>query len=168
MEEKNKPREPVTLHSRNVKNEYYHRVIVALISIYSRGGFVEFLKFAQSSSRVLVLVDSLGECHPTQISEFLGMSRPNVALTLKEMERKGLIKRKVDEHNRRQLFISLTPRGRSEAAKAMEPLVENIDEWFNTLSDGGESVAKLLEGTAKFMVDASFEDKPSKCKGNSK
>lgn len=148
-----------SFRSKNVSKEYFERFVLALLAIYDRGGFAQFLRFAQSTGRILLLIESHGKCHPSQIAKALGMSRPNVALSLKSLEAEGLIKRKVDENNRRQVFISLTPLGEIQEMKLVEPLFHMFKDWLDSMADGGQQIVELLEKSAREMIEETAEGK---------
>lgn len=63
----------------------------------------------------------------TELARAAGVEQPTMALTLRRMERAGLISRVIDESNRRRQLIYLTDRAR-EVQDVVQPLRHRIDQ----------------------------------------
>ena len=81
-----------------------------------------------------------------EISEFLKIDKSTASKTLSNLEKKGLITRRTNEHNRREKLIDITPEGFSLAVEVEEiintwtrDVMKNLSEEeiniFNKLCD---------------------------------
>lgn len=74
---------------------------------------------------LLALYDQDGRTQ-TELARVAGVEQPTMALTLRRMDRDGLISRVVDEANRRRQLIYLTDRAR-EVQDVVQSLRQRID-----------------------------------------
>ena len=72
--------------------------------------------------------------YPAQIAERLSISRPAVALHLRNLERKGLLQRAVEPTDLRRFRLSLTAEGRAVADEARQILSEKFCKRLDRLS----------------------------------
>jgi DNA-binding MarR family transcriptional regulator len=84
--------------------------------------------------------------YPAQIATRLAMSRPAVTLHLRNLERKGLLRREIDPVDLRRHRLILTEKGEDITAKARNVLSEKYAARLARL-DGDErsEFSKLLE-----------------------
>ncbi len=73
----------------------------------------------------------------TQLSlvERTGIKAPTVSIMLRQMEKLGLVSRKVDDYDLRKTHVRLTDAGRQANAAAKESIQKIQKETFATLSD---------------------------------
>ncbi|MDO4616617.1 MAG: winged helix DNA-binding protein [Lachnospiraceae bacterium] len=79
---------------------------------------------------------------PGAISRGTGMTSARVAAALGNLEKKGLIRRTVDEKDKRRFLISLTEKGRDFAADRKRELFTTIQRMLEFL--GEEDSAELI------------------------
>ena len=106
-----------------------------------------------SMSFVLLILDRIKGTPSTHIAPSIGMESRSLTRLLKSMEEKGLIEKKSDEEDKRQVLIHLTAKGEEkrqlakETIKKFNKLVEQnvttneLDIFFNVL----EKVNQLAE-----------------------
>lgn len=68
----------------------------------------------------------------SDLTEYLGVSRQNLTLILKRLERDGLIERLIDDHDRRAKIIALTEAGQQN----WESLQTQIFNFYHQAMDG--------------------------------
>ncbi len=125
-----------------------------LLYIYDTGAVDPFIEFVESGPRMLLFIHYRKQCHPSQISTALRLSRPHVASSLKELEEKGLIRRETDAQNRRQVFVTLTEAGEAAFKKSTDDMVALFIKWLTILGPEATHLLKVLELTAKALVTA--------------
>ena len=87
---------------------------------------------------LLILKSSFNEKQltPKQVGERLVISSGGLTKVLNQLERKGLITRLIDEHDKRSKPIKLTPPGEQKAIDALLQLQSTTDGWVHgRLSD---------------------------------
>ena len=84
-----------------------------------------------------------GPIRPTELSESLGISRPQITRLLDSLEQRGLITRQHSKTDRRALILSLSTKGNNQL-KAAAPVVHRayLDCWKHNT----KSVAPMLDG----------------------
>ena len=76
---------------------------------------------------------------PGDISQEMGVSSARVAATLNKLEKKGLITRKINKDDRRQVLVEITAAGSKLALSMHESFLEHTTAFFQGL---GEKDAK--------------------------
>jgi DNA-binding MarR family transcriptional regulator len=61
---------------------------------------------------VIAWLMHLGEATQSELSRMIGIEQPTMAVTLRRMERDGIVQRKPDPDHGRRSLVKLTPRGR--------------------------------------------------------
>lgn len=80
--------------------------------IFLKGSARCIYEITQGEEAMLIrLRESGGESSPTALSLALGLSTARVASTLNTLEKKGYIKRRHDENDRRRIIVSITDEG---------------------------------------------------------
>lgn len=91
---------------------------------------------------VIAWLMQLSESTQSELSRLVGIEQPTMAVTLKRMERDGLISRSPDPTHGRRATVRLTPKGRklsqlmTKAAREVEKLAmqglsaREVDEFF--------------------------------------
>lgn len=78
-------------------------------------------KMSMPALRVMLVNHlAIGKLMVSDISKELEISAPAVSITLTKLEAQGLIKRSRDKDDRRKVYISLTPKGKSFIQKITE------------------------------------------------
>ena len=82
--------------------------------------------------RALLAVERGGRLTPSEIADYLGVSRSNCSAILDRLETDGYVERAVNPADRRQFFIGATPAGHQVAdgidGRRRERLVEALQE----------------------------------------
>lgn len=101
------------------------------------------------------LLMSLNRPHPPTIgsvSELLAMDRTTLTANLKPLERRGLIKIKVDPEDRRSRRLVLTVQGKTTLAKAV-PIWKKSHAAVESLVGDADRVRNALLALARAHVD---------------
>jgi DNA-binding MarR family transcriptional regulator len=80
--------------------------------------------------------------HPSEMADFLKVTRPNIAANLRVLESKDFLERLIDEKNRRQVYVNLTDKGRTYYEVCQKQLAYLFSGWFAIL--GPEEVEHLF------------------------
>lgn len=85
-----------------------------------------------------------------EIADRIGTAAPTVAISLKRMERAGLVQKTVNQSDQRQNYITLTEKGRTlthESIRAYESFYKNM------LRDFSEEEKEQMRGYYRRMID---------------
>jgi DNA-binding MarR family transcriptional regulator len=85
---------------------------------------------------------SAGNLRMSDVSAALGVTPRNVTTIVDGLERRGLVQRRRDQHDRRAIFLELTEQGRAHVARIRE-LHQAIGERFFAPLDANERCALL-------------------------
>src|SRR5690606_32472835 len=86
-----------------------------------------------------------GTLSPSELSDMVGTSRPNMTRIIEELERQGWVSRKVVARDARRYAITITDIGRAKVEETVPRLAEPINRAFSDLSnDEFELLGKLL------------------------
>ncbi|NCC15785.1 MAG: MarR family transcriptional regulator [Clostridia bacterium] len=96
-----------------------------------------------------------GNVMPSDISNEMGISTARIAAALNNLEKKGLVTRKIDVEDRRRILVELTSAGREEAQKHFLMIMDITTKMLQQL---GEDDAKELVRIMKKLVDNKPED----------
>lgn len=77
-----------------------------------------------------------------------GITAPNLCATFRKLESEGMVKRKIDENDRRNTWYAVTQEGEELARRAMEKFREGIEMMFANISREDE---EKLNGAMKTM-----------------
>ena len=84
--------------------------------------------------------------YPAQIAKRLAMSRPAVTLHLRNLERKGLLRREIDPTDLRRHRLTFTSKGKVVTSKARKVLSDRYGARLARLDDGEQAeFSRLLE-----------------------
>ncbi|MDR1338350.1 MAG: MarR family transcriptional regulator [Rickettsiales bacterium] len=79
-----------------------------------------------------------------------GLTAPNLCATFRKLEAEGMVKRKIDEMDRRNTWYAVTPAGEDVARRAMEKLRAGINAFFHDISRDDE---QMLTSALRAMND---------------
>lgn len=114
--------------------------------IYNQGELNPFIELVQSSSRIILFLAENPNAHPSEISDALNMSRPNVTANLKSLEQNKIISRKLNPDNRREIYVSLTDAGFKVFEERIKKVINLFQDWINLLGPvESEHLIKILE-----------------------
>ena len=108
------------------------------------------LSFAQYKVLMhLFFAEQMGErteLNPSEISDRQGVRRNTMSSFIRNLEKEGLVERRLDAHDRRRFNISLTDAGRAVVSQHIRHHLETIDRCFSALSaDEQKSLLNLLQ-----------------------
>ncbi len=83
--------------------------------------------------RVLVKLGK-GCCSNTELAEWIGNSEAAMSRMVDGLVKKGLVTRDAESRDRRQVKLSLTPKGRSEYTKIREKGAQELSHHLDALS----------------------------------
>ena len=94
----------------------------------------------------------------SDISEELGLPRPGVTKTLKDMEKLGFIEKKTTQEDGRVVFISITAKGKDLVDKYVDQCFSELSVEFADISDADadhmiETIEKLYEVMSRRRYD---------------
>ena len=94
----------------------------------------------------------------SDISEELGLPRPGVTKTLKDMEKLGFIEKKTTQEDGRVVFISITATGKDLVDKYVDQCFSELSVEFADISDADadhmiETIEKLYEVMSRRRYD---------------
>jgi DNA-binding MarR family transcriptional regulator len=109
--------------------------------------------FSTTQFMVLGLIDraqTTGEtCTISSIAGHLGLDPATVVRTVDSLEKRGLVERKRNRQDRRQVSVEFTDAGCSARLEAHRQLIDRIHAIFLTMSAEGR--ASLLSGLEEFV-----------------
>ena len=76
--------------------------------IFRQGELDEFIDLVQTPNRIMLVLAMKGKTKPSELSEILNISRPNVTANLRVLEENGFLTRMINSSNRREVFVTLT------------------------------------------------------------
>lgn len=104
------------------------------------------INFIQSLALLTIYFEGKNKVTPMALVRELGISKSSVSQTLSELERKGKIKRRMDDQDARSLYAVLTAEGKSDAAKIIgvfETLEKKLERMGNGKIDTLNNLLKI-------------------------
>ncbi len=111
--------------------------------IYKNGDIDIFSRLFQTDYRILKYLKDFPGSHPSVLAEKLNVTRSNIAANLRILEDKGLIERKLDKSNRRQIYVYNTSKAETLLKQCDVRLSKLFSDWFEIL--GEEEVSHLIK-----------------------
>ncbi len=134
------------------KCELRERLTASLSRLYEGEAFACLAEFLQGETNILYhLAQNRGtEINPSTLSEKLRVSRSRITAALSALRKKGFVKLRGSEHDRRRVRVTLT----AEGAEFLRRKQERVEEYFDRLVEGlGETnVLDLVR-----LIDLSVE-----------
>ncbi len=84
----------------------------------------------------------------SDISDYLGLPRPGVTRTVKEMETKGYLKKIVSDEDGRIIYIMITDKGETLSEKYDKNYYNRLSEYMSEISD--EEADCMIQTIEKF------------------
>ena len=91
-----------------------------------------------------------GKVKVSDISENLGLPRPSVTKTVKDMEKLGFVEKETTETDGRFVYIKSTRTGRDLVDKYVDEYFGNLSEDLGGITD--EDADKMIEVVEKFYI----------------
>lgn len=140
----------------NNNNNDVKKLLEIFDELYNRGIFDIFNSRNQSDYKILNYLLTDDNTNPSIIAEKLNLTRANVAASLKILESKEYITRKININNRRQIFVSLTEQGRNYVTICNTQLELLVSGWFNLLSQN--EIDELFKIAKKALKEDAISD----------
>lgn len=102
----------------------------------------------QTQSYILEML-TMGPSRPTEISRVLGISKPNVTVLINSLIANGLARRSHDEKDRRNIYISVTDKGRRLVQRKRKIIKNYIMSLFDKFDD--HDIKSVCEGMEKYL-----------------
>ena len=114
--------------------------------------------FKPSEIRVLTCIKqqikSTREIKVSEISKHLNVRMPSVTPILNKLEQHGLITRRIDEHDRRVILVTLTPEGESVADSALDQLYETFATLQESIGlEDSKELIRILTNVYQFFKE---------------
>lgn len=93
------------------------------------------------------------EINQENIASRCNINKGAVARSIKKLEDKGLVERRIDDNNRRQNIISLTPDGEEILKKA----ISKLDKWESYIFEDNLIEKEMLQKSLKEIAIKSME-----------
>ena len=95
------------------------------------------------------------------IAREISLSQPTVTSIIDRLERKGLLKRERNQHDKRKVMLSMTKTGRAAVAKAPALLQNSFVRTFNQLEDWEQTlILSSLQRISDMMNAAELDAAP--------
>ena len=101
-----------------------------------------------SQLHFLFEIDHQNEINQDKIASRCNIDKGSVARSIKKLEDNGLVTREVDDNNRRQKKVHITPKGEETLRQAKEKLDVWEDYLFNDISIEKEELQIILKEIA--------------------
>lgn len=102
--------------------------------------------------RIMNVLWVAGPVELREVARLSGSSRASISSALNTLERDGLVTRRRNGTDRRQVLLELTERGRSELRGGMRDQADLEREWFGPLSAQDQEVLTRLLGALADQV----------------
>lgn len=93
---------------------------------------------------IILLLSRENNLTQLEIAKKIHLSTPSTSLTLQKMEAEGLIERKVDENDKRQVRISIAKTGYDFLEKIKELVYKVEDEVFGDIDDETQKEVNIV------------------------
>ncbi|MBQ7928804.1 MAG: MarR family transcriptional regulator [Methanobrevibacter sp.] len=140
-----------------------------LISMIARGHAIyinrhlEDLNINATQLHLLFEISHQCDINQDKIAERCNINKGAVARSIKKLEEKWLVKREIDENNRRQNKVSLTPLGE----KTLKESVKILNQWEDeVILDEGYIEKELLQKILKEIAVKIMELNQEECKND--
>jgi DNA-binding MarR family transcriptional regulator len=119
-----------------------NKLMTYVAKIRENGEFDIFTQLFQTDYRILTYLETHPGAHPSVMADALKVTRPNIAANLRLLESKHQVERVIDEKNRRQVYVNLTPEGQQYVSMCEKQLGMLFAGWFAIL--GPDEVQHLF------------------------
>ena len=128
----------------DILTEAYHNALLAEETKrkYSSGNFT-----FRDRNAVTFISSFKNGTNISSVADYLKITRPSATMTIKKLEKYGLVERKVDPSNHRNAIVKVTRKGRLFARYQMAYIEDMADALSETLSD--EEKKALYDGLFK-------------------
>lgn len=114
---------------------------------------LEDLNINESQLHFLFEIYHQKEINQEKIASRCNINKGAVARSIKKLEDEGLIKREIDDNNRRQNKVSLTSKGKT----VLDEAIELLDDWENYVFNDNLIEKELLQNVLKEIAVKAVE-----------
>ena len=89
------------------------------------------------------------------ICDYIGLSNSRVSKVITSVENKGFIRRNINKEDKRQMFFSLTPKGKEKIPSSRDgacPVSSQLNGNLKILSDSGRRGTPRLYKSVNFLI----------------
>lgn len=130
--------------------EEAEQTLINLMVKNRHGAFSRLEKSNQGETVVIKFLSRLGEpTSPKHLAESLNLSSARIAVILGSLEKKQMIARNMDPHDRRRISVTLTDCGKEVAKSEKKEMHDKMIKIFNLM--GETDTKKLVELIATFI-----------------
>ncbi len=95
-----------------------------------------------------------GSVLPSEISAFMNISTARMAAALGNLERKGLVTRRIDPSDRRRVLVDLTDAGKAFASRKQQLMLRHTAQMLERLGEtDAEELVRLTDRVMEIMTD---------------
>lgn len=110
---------------------------------------------------LMQMIDGAGDSTPGYIAREASISQATVTALLDKLEERGLVRRQRDDHDKRRVYITLTPEGERTLREAPDSLQERFAMGFNGLASWEQAfLVAALERTAGLLYAHTLDAAP--------
>lgn len=113
-------------------------------------------KFSEGELAVLQFIGKAkAGVNPSQISDFMNLSRSRVASILSSLRLKDQVSMEIDSVDRRKMTVTITAAGKKLLAVRHEELLSRLDAFIEALgAEDAEALANIAKKAAKALLSA--------------
>ena len=105
------------------------------------------------------LMEVMEETTPGRLSVYAGVSTARIANTLNSLEKKGLVTRRMDEHDRRKVIVRITKTGRQHCIEHQKKAVSDMSRLLEHLGESdAEEYVRLTKRVYEILTKIAEED----------
>ena len=136
--------------------DVHHRHMYLMHNIHARFG----LHIAQP--RILLMINKLNGATQSQIAEEMQVSPASLSMSIKRMQKAGLLEKAQDEHDLRRNQIQLSPAGRKAMESSLQALMQMDTQMMQDFSPEeiellGSFLDRMFISLNKIPVDPEAE-----------
>ncbi|MFT8705254.1 MarR family winged helix-turn-helix transcriptional regulator [Bifidobacterium aquikefiricola] len=107
---------------------------------------------AQGEPLILSILMRMGEQTPSRLAEFSGSSSARISAILGALEKKGLITRRIDPDDRRNILVTITDQGKERINNNHREMRETLKWVFEQMGEGKtHDFLKLMNEFVTYM-----------------
>jgi DNA-binding MarR family transcriptional regulator len=119
---------------------------------FKKSGLHKAISFGEGEMCILLILEEYQKDHtalPKELASLSENSMARISNILSTLEKKELIRRKIDDDNRRQIIINITKKGLLKISKEKE----NAKKYFSAIFQkmGEKNAGKFIEGIHSFI-----------------
>ncbi|MBQ4253673.1 MAG: winged helix DNA-binding protein [Erysipelotrichaceae bacterium] len=131
--------------------KYTQQVIEQFCRIISGDKIKELINSQCGEDLILSVIGKYGQLTPSAICEICHTSSAHTAKTLSQLKQKGMIKREINEEDRRKATVFLTEKGIKRADEVMQSRLEAVSSLLQRLDENEQK--ELLRLFSKISSD---------------